>query len=170
VADKYLFHTAGTLTEVEALDASTGAGDAGSIVALDSAGRIDSSMMPVGLGADTASVEASETLAAGDYVNLHDGGAGEFRVRKADAASAGKEAHGFVLAGASAAAQATVYFEGTNTQVSGAAPGPVYLSPTTPGVGTATAPTGSGQVVQRLGVSSSASAVNFEPYIPIVLA
>lgn len=167
MADKFITLTAGTLTEVEASDTSAGAGSAGEIVALDSTGRIDTSMMPVGIGADTASIQASEALAAGDFVNIHDDTGA--RVRKADATTAGKQAHGFVLAAVSSGAQATVYFEGPNTQVTGQTPGDIFLS-TTPGVGSSTPPAGSGNVVQRLGVATSATSVNFEAGQPIVLA
>lgn len=154
-------------TIINAVDESAGAGDAGKTVILDSTGRIDNSMMPVGIGADTAVIEASEALAAGDFVNVwNDSGA---KVRKADATTAGKEAHGFVLAAVSSAANATVYFEGTNTQVTGMTPGNVFLA-TTAGVATSTAPSASGNVVQRLGFAVSATAINFEAQQPIVLA
>lgn len=154
-------------TIINAVDESAGAGDAGKTVILDSTGRIDDSMMPVGIGADTAIIEASEALAAGDFVNVwNDSGA---KVRKADATTAGKEAHGFVLAAVSSAANATVYFEGTNTQVTGMTPGNVFLA-TTAGVATSTAPSASGNVVQRLGFAVSATAINFEAQQPIVLA
>lgn len=123
--------------------------------------------MPVGIGADTAAITASEALAAGDWVNIWNSTGA--KVRKADAASAGKEAHGFVLAAVANGAAATVYFEGTNTQVTGQTAGNVFLS-TTAGQGVAAAPTGSGQVVQRIGVAISATAVNFERSQPIVLA
>ncbi|QEL64794.1 hypothetical protein OTERR_13180 [Oryzomicrobium terrae] len=155
-------------TIVNAKNASAGAADAGKVVQLDSTGRIDNSMMPVGIGADTAIIPASEALAAGDYVNIWNN-AGSFNVRKADATTAGKEAHGFVLAAVSNGANATVYFEGSNTQVTGQAAGNVFLS-TTPGLGSATAPTGSGNVVQRIGFATSATAVNFQSQTPVVLA
>ena len=148
--DKYLKQVSGVLTEQGATQTSAGAGDAGKIPALDSAGRLDSSMMPVGIGADTAVITASEALAAGDFVNVYDA-AGAFTVRKADATTAGKEAHGFVLAAVESAAPATVYFEGTNTQVTGMTPGNVYLAATA-GVATATAHSSTGNVVQKLGV------------------
>lgn len=166
--DKYLYNNAGVTTEKAALQSSAGAGDAGKIPALDASGRIDSSMMPVGIGADTAVVQASEALAAGDYVNIWSS-AGAFRVRKADASTSGKEAHGFVLSAVSNGANATVYFESTNTQVTSQTPGVVYLS-TTPGLGTATAPSSAGNVVQRIGFAVSATAVNFQSQPPIVLA
>lgn len=156
------------LTITNGKNTSAGAGDAGKLVALDASGKIDSTMMPVGIGADTASIQASENLAAGDFVNIYDSAGA--RVRKADASTSGKEAHGFVLSATSSGAQATVYFEGTNTQVSGQTPGDVFLSPSTPGVGTGTAPSAAGQVVQKIGVAVSATAVNFERSTPIILA
>lgn len=152
---------------VNAVASSAGAGDAGKVAALDGSGRLDPTMMPVGIGADTASIQASENLAAGDFVNIHN--ASGARVRKADATTAGKEAHGFVLGAVSSGANATVYFEGTNTGVSGMTPGTVFLH-TTAGGATGTAPSGSGNVVQKLGVAVSATAINFERGEPIVLA
>lgn len=157
------------LTILNAKNTSAGAGDAGKIPALDAAGRLDTSMMPVGIGADTASVVASETLAAGDLVNIWNN-AGTANARKADASTSGKEAHGFVLAGFAAAAAATVYFEGTNTQQTGLTPGVQFLSATTPGKATNTAPTGTGKVVQRVGLATSATSFNCEVSDPIVLA
>ena len=142
---------------------------AGKIVKLDGAGRLDATVMPVGIGADTASITASEALAAGDLINIWNN-AGTANVRKADASTAGKEAHGFVLSAVSASAAATVYFEGTNTQCTGLTPGPQFLSGATAGKTVATAPTGAGKVVQRCGFAISATALNFDQGDPIVLA
>jgi hypothetical protein len=158
--NKYLKLNSGVPTEEAALQTSAGAGDAGKIVALDSTGKIDSTMMPTGIGADTASIVSSENLAAGDFVNIYDDG-GTPTARKADATTAGKEAHGFVLAGVTAPAAATVYFEGSNDQVSGAVAGKVYLA-TTAGGFVAAAPSASGNVVQQLGVATSATSINVE--------
>lgn len=154
-------------TVLNAVNVSAGAGDANKIPQLDAAGRLDSTMLPVGVGADTASITTSEALAAGDFVNIHNSSGA--KVRKADATTAGKEAHGFVLAGVGAAAAATVYFEGTNNQVSGQTPGPVFLQ-TTAGAAGSTPPATAGNVVQKLGVAISATAINFERGEPIVLA
>lgn len=165
--EKFLKQTNGGLIETVATQVG-GAPNADKIPALDAAGRLDASMMPTGLGADTAVIMASETLAAGDFVNIHNV-SGNARVRKADAATAGKEAHGFVLAGVASAANATVFFEGTNTGVTGQTPGVAFLS-TTAGLGTPTAPSVAGQVVQRIGLAVSATAINFEPSPPITLA
>lgn len=169
MADKYISMAAGLLTEIEATDVSAGAGDAGKIIALDSGGKLPSSMTPAGLGADTAIIVASEALAAGDLVNIHiSSGA---KVRKADASTVGKEAHGYVLASVLNAGNATVYFEGLDNTQTGLTAGAVqYLSPTTPGKATATAPTGTGQVVQRVGFSYSTTEFNFQCGDPVLLA
>lgn len=164
---KYLTNNAGTLTEVATPITSAGAGDSGKIPSLDGAGRLDTSFMPSGIGADTKAITASEALVAGDLVNIWNSTGA--KVRKADATTAGKEAHGFVLAAVSSSAVATVYFEGANAQVTGQTPGPVFLS-TTPGLATATAPTGSGNVVQRVGFAVATTEINFQSQPPVVLA
>lgn len=166
-AKKFLRQIAGAITEIAGVVTSAGAGNDGDIVALDSSGRLDNSVMPVGIGADTKSITTSEALAAGDFVNIwNDTGA---KARKADATTAGKEAHGFVLASASSGASALVYFEGTNTQVSGQTPGPVYLQ-TTAGTAGATVPSTAANIVQYVGVALSATEINFERGTPITLA
>ena len=164
---KYIANVAGQLTEVSGLATSAGAGDAGKIPQLDGTGRIDNSMMPVGLAADTQAITTSEALAAGDWVNIWNSTGA--KARKADATVAGKEAMGFVLAAVGSGAVATVYFEGTNTQVAGQTPGRVYLS-TTAGTGQTAAPSAAGNVVQVLGFATSATTVNFQSGPAIVLA
>ncbi len=156
------------LSIVNGKASSAGVGDAGKLVALDGSGRIDNSMMPTGLGADTKVLTASEALSAGNLVNIWND-AGTTKVRKADATTAGKEAHGFVLAAAASGASATVYFEGANTGVTGLTGGNVFLS-TTAGGCTNTAPSGSGNVVQRVGIATAATELNFEAQQPIALA
>jgi len=169
-ARKYISLNNGRMQEVQATVTSAGAGDGGKIVALDTTGRLDTSLMPVGVGADTATIQASENLAAGDFVNVWVSG-GASRVRKADASAAGKEAHGFVLAAVTSGNNATVYFEGQNTQVSGRTIGArQYLSASTPGAATETAPSGAGQVVQLLGVAVSATSISTEIEDGVILA
>jgi hypothetical protein len=146
---------------------SAGAGDSGKLVALDGTGRLDTSMMPVGLGADTASITTSEILAAGDFVNIWNS-AGP-KVRKADATTVGKKAMGFVLAAFGSGVSATVYFEGTNTQVTAQIAGDVFLQ-TTAGTAGSTAPSAAGNVVQNIGFATSATSINFQSQQPITLA
>jgi hypothetical protein len=155
-------------TIVNSKTTSAGAGDSGKLPALDAAGKLDTSFMPTGIGADTSSIVSSENLAAGDLVNIWDN-AGTANVRKADATVAGKEAHGFVLSAVTSPAAATVYFEGSNTGVTGLTPGPQFLSATA-GLCTATAPSASGNVVQRVGFATSATNMNFQSQTPVVLA
>ena len=166
-AKKLIRLVGGVLSEVLGVQASAGASNAGDIPALDESGRIDASMMPVGIGADTASIQASEALAAGDFVNVWNSSGA--RVRKADATVAGKEAHGFVLAAVASGSQATVYFEGPNTQVTGQTPGKVFLQ-TTAGTAGSAPPSGAANVVQEIGVATGATAINFERGTPVVLA
>lgn len=142
---------------------------AGKIVKLDGSGKLDVTVMPVGIGADTAPIVASEALAAGDFVNIWNN-AGVANIRKADASTSGKEAHGFVLTAVSASASGTVYFEGTNTQCTGLTPGVQFLSAATAGKSVSAAPTGTGKVVRRIGFAISATAMNFDACDPIVLA
>jgi hypothetical protein len=170
MAFKGLKQVNGVLTEQEFSTSSTGATDAGKPVALNSAGKIDESTLPTGIGAETISVAASEALSAGDFVNLYaDSGA---KCRKADASTSGKEARGFVLAAVESAATATVYLLGqVNSQRTGMTPGSKeYLSTTTAGSTQETVPSTSGQVIQLLGTAASATELPFAPAMPIVLA
>lgn len=148
---------------------ATVSSSANKIVKLDASGKLDVTVMPTGIGADTASIVASEALAAGDLINIWND-AGTAKVRKADASTAGKEAHGFVLAAVSASANATVYFEGSNTQCTGLTPGVQFLSAATAGKTVSTAPTGAGKAVQRVGFAISATTLNFDACDPIILA
>lgn len=161
MADKYIFNNAGKLKEKAAIVTSSGAGDSGKIPALDTAGLLDISLMPAGVGAEVVVKPSSENLAAGDFVNLYDNG-GTVNVRKADASNNSKPAHGFVLAGVVSPADATVYLiSATNTAVTGLTVGVDYFLTTTPGAISATAPSASGNIVQFLGRTSSATALPF---------
>ena len=165
--NKYLKNNVGTITEQEASQSSAGVTDAGKIIALDATGKIDTTMMPTGIAADTALIATSEALAAGDFINIYNSSGA--KCRKADASTAGKEAHGFVLAAVDSGNNATVYFEGTNTQVTGQTPGVVFLSATSPGLATPTAPSSTGNVVQRIGFATGTTTINFQSQVPIVL-
>jgi hypothetical protein len=167
----FLRLVSGVITEILGIQSSAGAGDAGKIPALDSTGKIDPSMMPVGVAAETKIAVASETLSAGDLVSFWDN-SGTINVRKADGSAAGKPAHGFVLAGFSASASATVYLPSQiNTQKTGLTPGATYyLDVSTAGAITSTAPSGAGKVSQVVGVALSATELSFVPQYPITLA
>lgn len=171
MADKYLgLDGSGGITEVEGTVTSAGAGNAGDLVALDSGGKLDESVMPTGIGADVAVVASSENLAAGDFVNLWNDG-GTIKARKADASGGvAKKADGFVLANVTSPANATVYFEGQNDELSGLTVGSIYYLSATPGVGTATVPTTAGHIRQVLGKAVSATVMTTEIDEPIIRA
>lgn len=141
---------------------------ANKIVKMDGTGRIDIGVLPVGVGADTATITTSEALAAGDFVNVHNSSGP--KVRKADATAAGKQAHGFVLASFGSGASATVYFEGSNTSVTGKTPGATQFLATTAGASTETAPAAAGNINQEIGVATSATSINFSAQRPITIA
>lgn len=160
--NKYLQLKDGFAQEVAGTQQSAGAANAGNLVALNDQGQLDPTVLPTGIGADTAMILASEALAAGDFVNIYSN-AGTANVRKADASGGvAKMAHGFVMAAVSSGAQATVYFEGTNNQVTGQTPGNVWLSSTTPGKAVSASPTGAGVISQPLGTAINATAINAE--------
>jgi hypothetical protein len=143
----------------DALAVSAGAGDSGKLVKLDGTGRLDSSLLPVGVGADTLSIPASENLSAGDFVQIWDNG-GTANVRLADKTN-GRDANGFVLAGVTAPANATVYFEGTNTQLTGMTPGARQYLDSAGGI-TETPTTTTSELHQYLGRAASATQLNVE--------
>lgn len=149
-----------------AASASAGAGDAGKIIKLDSSGRIDSTMMPVGIGADSKMFTASENIAARALVHVLASG----EIANADASN-DRHTVGFAPASIAAAAQGVVHFEGSITGLSGLTVGARYfLSDTTPGGISATAPAaGAGKCCQEVGVATSATELSFEPQAAYLL-
>lgn len=164
-APKFLQQVSGQIKEKTASVTST----ADAVVAMDGTGHLDPSVMPTGIGPDIATAVASEALSAGAFVNVYNV-AGVVTVRNADntAANAGKEATGFVLASVLNAGTASVYLSGLNTAVTGQTAGLVYLGAA--GAASATAPTTSGYTVQRIGTAVSATAIQFAPLTPVILA
>lgn len=167
-ASKFLALVSGRIREVIATVASSGAIDDGKIVALGTDGRLDSSVLPVGVGVETKNILASENLSAGNLVNIWNS-SGTFRVRKADATAQGKEATGFVLSSVTSGQTAQVYLEGTITGLGGVLPTRYYLS-TTPGEATETPPSASGNIVQYIGAGVSTTEITFEATDGVVLA
>lgn len=168
--NKYIKLASGELAEEISVQASAGAGDAGKIPALDSSGRLDTTMMPTGVVADVALMPASENLSAGDFVNVF-ANTGAQNARKADASGGlAKRCHGFVLNSVTAPANATVYFEGSVSGLSGLTPGATYYLTSTAGTANTLGPVTAGHIHQNLGVAISNSAISFEPQRPVVLA
>ena len=67
-----LDHTTGLYVETALVDSSAGAASAGKGVALDASGHVALNILPTGVGPELVNLVASETLAAGDFVNIHD--------------------------------------------------------------------------------------------------
>lgn len=164
---KYIELNSGRLREVQPINATAGAGDANKIIQTDADGLLDESFLPAGVGADIRLIQASETLAAGDLVNIHDDTGP--RARKADATTVGKEVHGFVLDGATAAANASVYFAGILTGLTGLTPGARQYLSTTPGLRVATPPSATGNIVQKVGVAVATDTMAFNLGEPVEL-
>lgn len=150
---------------------SAGAGDSGKLPQLDASGKLDNSVLPTGVGAETVQALASEAIGAGDFVNIYTN-AGVANVRKADASTTGKEANGFVNAAVASAATATVFvLSNINTSLTGLTPGAIhFLSPTVPGGVTATPPTAAGQVCQQLGRATGTTTLAFQPGPAVTIA
>ena len=161
--------TSGNLEEVVGLSTSAGAGDGAKLIETDNTGRLDQSFMPVGVGPDTKTLIATETMASGDFVNIWDD-AGTVKIRKADASTAGKESVGFVLDAITSGNSGLVYFEAINTSLTGLTLGVTYFLSTTPGTISVNAPTGAGNIVQKIGKAVSATEIAYEASQPIVLA
>lgn len=165
---KFLALTGGLQTEETAIDTSAGAADATKIAKLGATGRFHVSMMPEGTDVAATVITTSEALVAGDYVNIWNSAG--VKVRKADGTVAGKEAHGFVLAGYAGAAAATVYFDGINTGRAGMTVGARQFLDDVAGASNEAPLTATGNVSQILGVAISATAAIFNPSDPILVA
>lgn len=192
-APRYLNLIAGRTRQVIAILASAGSADAEKVVATNTSGvlddsiinaattgnsktlktlpdgTIDPSVLPTGIGADVKNLPASEALAAGDLVNIWFD-AGTAKVRKADATTEGKEADGFVKAAVGLNATAAVYFEGRITGLSGLTPGTRQYLATSAGQVVASAPATAGNIVQWIGVAVAAGEIDFEKSNPITVA
>lgn len=169
MADKPIQLVNGKLTQVEGTVVSTGAPDAGNIPALDGSGKLDVSVLPTGVGPNVKVILASENIGAGKYVNIFDN-AGTPNARLADNSNS-REAHGFVKDAVTSGNNATIYFEGTNDDLSGLTPGARQFLGTAGGV-TATPPTfaGGAQISQLVGTAISATEIDTDIDDCVVLA
>ena len=160
--------TNGNEVELGALVSSLGAGDGLKIVATGADGRLDISLMPAGIGADTESMEASEAISAGSWVNIYDN-TGVKNARLASNLDNTKPTHGFVKAAVAQGGTAVVYLRGINDQIPlgtfvAADKGKnVFLGAA--GASTLTAPSATGNLLQVVGaiveVTGTNIAVNF---------
>lgn len=157
-------NTNGTQVEYSGIITSLGATSSGEIPALDSAGKLDITTMPVGFGQDAVTAVAAEALSAGDLVYFNASGA----VLKADATAIAKQARGYVTVAVANAANATVFFDDSNTALTGLTPGLTYYLSVTSGGVTATPTTTSGQIVQEIGFAASATTLRVNIQEPII--
>lgn len=160
MADKLIKNVNGEMVSEESITVSTGASSAGKIPALDSNGKWDNSFMPSGIGADTVTLPAIESLSAGAFVNIYDN-AGTISVRNADNTDNTKPASGFVKSEYASAASAVVYLEGDNDALTGLAVGTKYFLDTAGGY-TATVPTAKNSIIQPLGLTKATTTIRFE--------
>lgn len=168
-AKKYVSVTGNKKILATSVVVSAGVASDGDLVALDPLGKIDTSVLPAGLGANSVTAQASEALAAGDYVNIYDN-AGTANVRKADATTDGKPCNGFVKNAFANAALATIFTSGNvNTGNLGLSAGPVFLA-IIAGKASNTAPSANGNGWQRLGDAVNATTVSFDPESMITLS
>ena len=156
----FLARVAGKTKQLFGLAVSAGAADAGKLVATDSAGKLDLSLMPAGLGTNTTTALASEALGAGKFVNFYNN-AGVLNVRLADNSNA-RQAYGYVKEAVLNAAVAMVYpLDTTNSALTGLTPGGRYWLGTAGGVIAAaldaTETANAGKICQELGVAKSAT-------------
>jgi hypothetical protein len=112
-------------------------------------------------GSGFPSLLASETLTAGDLVNIFSGG-----VRRASNDDLTKQAHGFVTQSRAATNPVVVFYSGLNTNVTGLTAGARYFL-STAGSEATTPPTATARLSQEVGVAVSTTAllVNFGPAI-----
>ena len=166
-AKKFLRLIAGIVTEISGVVTSAGAANDGDVPVLDATGRLDASLMPVGISADTYTANTSEAVAAGAFIYITAAGL----VANASAASGGNAARGFVLAASASGAPATVFFEGRNTQLTGlTVGGRYYLSDSVAGGVTLTSVSGAGKKCQFLGYAVSATSLDSEIDDYVVMA
>lgn len=155
-AQGFIAVVSGKLKQVFGIQSSAGAGDAGKIIATDATGKLDSSFLPSGIGANTVVVPTSENLAAGDFVNLYSN-AGTLTGRKADNSN-NRPAYGYVTASVTSPANATVQRLNTvNASRTGLTAGSEYWLGTAGGViNTPLDPvTDTGKTMQYLGWAKS---------------
>lgn len=170
-ASKYLGRENGVTKQFNAVDESEGAADAGKIVALGSDGKLDESLMPTGIGADTIVVEASEALSAGDFVNTFVS-AGEIKARKADNSN-GRHATGFVKDSVDSSEPATIYpLDSVNAAKSGLTVGECWLGTAGGIINTpldAADPANENKICQKIGLVISPTEIATDDYGYVIL-
>lgn len=159
--DKFISIVGSGQNEVAGLVTSVGVGSAGRIPALDANGLLDPSMMPSGITPDQKAGTSNGTITAKDMCFVEAAGT---IARATAAAGTPKEAIGWALTSVATGQPITIQLEGKISGLAGLTPGSTYfLSNTTPGGITLTAPSATGELWQPVGTAVSATELNFEP-------
>jgi hypothetical protein len=167
--NKFLYNNAGQVTEQRGIQITTGVSNAGALVSLNSAGLIDSTMLTAVSALPTQSAAATSAITAGMLTNLYSN-AGVLSVRPADSTVAGSEANSYATANIASGATGTVNVgEGIVTGLSGLTLGSKYYLGTA-GALTVTAPSAAGNVVQPVGIALSATSLDFQINITVIVA
>lgn len=169
---KLLRRLAGKTQQYTPLDQSAGAASAGELIATNSAGKIDETFLPDGIGADTRTASATEALAAGAFVNEYSA-SGTWSARLADNSN-GRPATGFVKAAVASSGTAVVYpLDATNGELTGLEIGTTYYLGTAGAVTSTpldgTDASNAGKIDQRLGVARSATELLTDDFDYVVL-
>lgn len=145
----------------------TAAGAAGTV--LTGNGASDPTFQAPTATPNTIQLTASAAISAGNLVNIYDN-AGTANVRPADNTSSSTYANGFAPASISMSASGTVVpFAGPISGLSGLTPGTQYFLGTSGGL-TTSAPSSSGDLIQSVGVSITASTFQFFAGTPNIIA
>lgn len=170
MAQGFLAVVGGKIKQIFAIATSAGAGDAGKVIATDASGKLDSSFLPAGIGANTVVVPTSENLSAGDFVNIYSA-TGTLTGRKADNSN-NREAWGYVETSVTSPANATVKRLNTvNASRTGLTAGTEYWLGTAGGViSTPLDPvTDTGKTLQYLGIAKSTTELVTVEISPVLL-
>lgn len=170
MAQGFLARVNGRIQQLFAIVTSSGASDAGKIPALDSAGKLDATLLPSGIGANVVTAVAAEAIGAGKYVELFVD-SGTLKMRLADNSN-GRVAWGYVQSAVASAASGTAYRLNTiNANHSGLTPGSEYWLGVTGGVidEPLDPTTDTGKVCQYLGRAKSATELVTVEHAPVFL-
>lgn len=169
---KFLGMVSGKLQQIVAIATSAGTSDAGKIIAAGTDGKLHTSFLPTGIGANTVVATASEAIAAGKLVNLFVDGAAT-KLRLADNSN-GRTAWGYLKESVTANATATAYR--LNTVMPGQSsltPGAEYWLGTAGGVTPtpldAADDANAGKLSQFIGQAISATEIATVEYLPVEL-
>ena len=155
--NSYLYNAAGIITGTPATQISTGAPDAGKIVALNSAGVIDGTMLTGGFSGPVAA-----DVAVGDVAYITSAGV----IAAGISSAITTIAQGFVVVAGTVTppVNATIAFDGvvTGAAITGLTVGAEMYLGATLGAITAMPPSTPGTVVQPLGFALTSSSVRFD--------